>query len=94
MQLSRLRDGWAGELTTMSQKPYAVWSLPANRIASKFLGDAQSLSDAFKFKTSMEWLGHTDVKVIDVLTGQESADAKTLLWGQVRRLRRAKDETR
>jgi hypothetical protein len=54
----------------MDRRSYAVWSLPPTE-NPKFLGDANSIRDAFKFKIGMEMIGHTHVKVIDIYTGQE-----------------------
>jgi hypothetical protein len=55
-------------------KEFSVWSIPpvGDTRPSQFFGDADSVGDAFKLKSSMEMLGALHVKVIDNWTGKEA----------------------
>ena len=54
-------------------KEFSVWSIPpaGDTRLSQFFGDADSVGDAFKLKSSMEMLGAVHVKVIANWTGKE-----------------------
>jgi hypothetical protein len=61
------------------RKEFSVWSIPPHEDARvpQFLGEADSSSDAFKFKSGMEMLGHVHVKVIANWTGKEVTQEET-----------------